>query len=321
MDDWIARKDLIEARRLKALSRRSDLRGWGQALSQLGAAGVMGYGILALWGSWWAAPLFVAQGVLLWGFAYAGQHELAHWTVFRSRRLNDVFGHLASFLRLYPNNYQRYLHFAHHRHTKVAGLDPELLAQKPWTFGSYLNFVAGPAYWFAQVRNTVEHAFGHAPEPFLKERERVVVIREARLYLLGYAVVAALSVYFQSWAALLCLWGPLMVATPFYRFYVAAEHHGLPNGRGVIVSTRTTRAGPLMRWLMWQMPYHTEHHLFPGVPFHKLGALSRELRERPGSKLAGVNDVAPGYVAVHRDLLAMLRRRGDPTFLSESARA
>ena len=321
MDDWIARKDLIEARRLKALSRRSDLRGWGQALSQLGAAGLMGYAIHVLWGSWWAVPLFVAQGVLLWGFAYAGQHELAHWTVFRSRRFNDIFGHLASFLRLYPNNYQRYLHFAHHRHTKVAGLDPELLAQRPWTFGSYLNFVSGPAYWIAQVRGTVGHALGHAPEPFLKERERVVVIREARLYLLGYAVVVALSVYFQSWAALICLWGPLMVATPFYRFYVAAEHHGLPNGRGVIGSTRTTRAGPLMRWLMWQMPYHTEHHLFPGVPFHKLGALSRELREKPGSKLAGVNDAAPGYVAVHRDLLAMLRRGGDPTFLSETARA
>lgn len=321
MDDWIARKDLIEARRLKALSQRSDLRGWAQALSQLGAAGLMGYGIHALWGSWWIAPLFVAQGVLLWGFAYAGQHELAHWTVFRSRRLNDVFGHLASFLRLYPNSYQRYLHFAHHRHTKVAGLDPELLVQKPWTFAGYLDYVTGVRYWPLQLWSIVDHALGRAPEPFLKERERVVVIREARLYLLGYAVVVALSLYFQSWAALLCMWGPLMVATPFYRFYVAAEHHGLPNGHGVIGSTRTTRAGPLMCWLMWQMPYHTEHHLFPGVPFHKLGALSRELRERPESKLTGVNDVAPGYVAVHRDLLAMLRRGGDPTFLSETAQA
>ena len=91
----------------------------------------------------------------------------------------------------------------------------------------------------------------------------------------------------------------MMVTTAFYRLYVAAEHHGLPNGRGVIGSTRTTRAGPILRWLMWQMPYHTEHHLFPGVPFHKLGALCRELRERPDSKLAGINDVAPGYVAVN----------------------
>ena len=117
------------------------------------------------------------------------------------------------------------------------------------------------------------------------------------------------------------MWGPLLVTTPFYRCYIAAEHHGLPNGQGVIASTRTTRAGPLLRWLMWQMPYHTEHHLFPGVPFHRLGALSRELRDRPDSKLAGSNAVAPGYIAVNLGLIAMLRRGEDPTDLSAEARA
>ena len=72
--------------------------------------------------------------------------------------------------RFYAHNYQRFFHFAHHRHTKIAGQDPELLVQKPWTFWSYLKFVAGLALWIALIRNTVEHAFGHAPEPFLKKR-------------------------------------------------------------------------------------------------------------------------------------------------------
>ena len=321
MDDWIARKDLIEARRLKALSRRSDLLGWFQVLSQLGAAALTGYAIHALWGSWWVVPVFVAHGIILWGFGYAGQHEFGHWTVFRSRALNDAFGHLASFPRFYAHNYQRFFHFAHHRHTKVADQDPELLVQEPWNFMGYLKFVAGLALWIALIRNVVEHAFGHAPELFLREKERRIVIREARLYLLGYAALIALSIYFESWAALIYVWGPMLVTTAFYRLYVAAEHHGLPNGRGVIGSTRTTRAGPILRWLMWQMPYHTEHHLFPGVPFHKLGALSRELRERPDSKLAGSNEVAPGYITVNLELLAMLRRGEDPTFLAEAARA
>ena len=321
MDGWVARRDLIEAKRLKVLSRRSDLAGWGQTLSQLGAAGLTGYAIHALWGSWWAAPIFLLHGVILWGFAYAGQHELAHRTVFRSRAVNEFFGHLASFLRLYPNTYQRLLHFTHHRHTKVAGRDPELLAQKPWTLWGYLSFSAGAGYWIAQLRSAAGHALGHVPEPFLKGNERGAVIREARFYLLGYAVVAALSIYFESWTALICMWGPMVVTTAFYRVYVAAEHHGLPNGEGVIHSTRTVRAGPVLRWLMWQMPYHTEHHLFPGVPFYKLGALSRALRERPDSKLTGINEVAPGYIAVHRGLLAMLQRGGDPTFLAEATKS
>ena len=57
------------------------------------------------------------------------------------------------------------------------------------------------------------------------------------------------------------------------------------------------------------------------MPFHKLGALSRELRERPDSKLAGINEVAPGYIAVNLGLFAMLRRGEDPTFLAEAGRA
>jgi fatty acid desaturase len=321
MEDWISRKDLIDARRLKALSQRSDALAWLQVLSQFAALGVTGYGIYALWGTAWVVIPFLAHGAILWGFTYAGQHELVHLMVFRSRACNDFFGHLASFLRIYPNSYQRFLHFTHHRHTKIAGLDPELLAQKPWTIWGYLNFLAGPSYWIGQVRITVGHALGQAPEPFLKEKERRIVIREARLYLLGYALIAALSVTFQTWAAVIYWWGPILAATPFYRFYTAAEHHGRPNRPSVIENTRTTRAGPILRWLMWQMPYHTEHHLFPGVPFHKLGALSRELRDRPDSPLTGVNEVAPGYFAVNREILVMVRRGEDPTFLAEAARA
>ena len=53
-------------------------------------------------------PAFLLQGVILWGFCYAGQHELGHWTVFRNRTLNDAVGHLASFLRVYAHSYQRF---------------------------------------------------------------------------------------------------------------------------------------------------------------------------------------------------------------------
>jgi fatty acid desaturase len=29
-----------------------------------------------------------------------------------------------------------------------------------------------------------------------------------------------------------------------------------------------------MRWMCWQMQYHTAHHAFPGVPFHRLRELN-----------------------------------------------
>jgi len=37
------------------------------------------------------------------------------------------------------------------------------------------------------------------------------------------------------------------------------EHLGLPHEDNVLVNTRSTRTNALMRWLGWQMQYHTAH--------------------------------------------------------------
>jgi fatty acid desaturase len=49
------------------------------------------------------------------------------------------------------------------------------------------------------------------------------------------------------------------------------------------------------------MPYHAEHHAYPALPFHALPAAHRALAPRIAVQ-------APGYVAVHRDIIATLRR-------------
>ena len=35
----------------------------------------------------------------------------------------------------------------------------------------------------------------------------------------------------------------------------------------------------------WRLPYHSAHHTFPGVPFHRLPELHREIEERLGYRL------------------------------------
>ena len=52
------------------------------------------------------------------------------------------------------------------------------------------------------------------------------------------------------------------------------EHLGLPHEPNVLANTRSTRTNALFRWLGWQMQYHTAHHAFPGVPFHRLRELN-----------------------------------------------
>ena len=61
------------------------------------------------------------------------------------------------------------------------------------------------------------------------------------------------------------------------------EHLGLPHGDNVLANTRSTRTNALLRWACWQMQYHTAHHAFPGVPFHRLRELNEEIFVKRGS--------------------------------------
>ena len=91
MDEVFARRDLLEAATLKALCRPSDVRGGLQTLSQLLVLSLTGGLLLRCPNSLWCIPVFMVHGALL-NFLYAGQHELSHWTVFRTRWLNEWVG-------------------------------------------------------------------------------------------------------------------------------------------------------------------------------------------------------------------------------------
>ena len=67
--------------------------------------------------------------------------------------------------------------------------------------------------------------------------------------------------------------------------------------------TRTIRTNALVRTLMWNMPYHAEHHANPGVPYHALPALHDRLAPE-------LEHVSSGYLAFHADaVLRAIRAR------------
>lgn len=306
MEDWVFRRDLIDNRRLRALSRRSDMRGAVQFGGQLLALSVTGTGLYLTWGTWWGVPLFLVHGVLLWGFTYSGQHELLHRTPFRTPMLNDLAVRLTGFFRIWPPDHERYQHFGHHRHTKDPANDPELIGARPLSLPRYLWRLGGQGYWLGKGGTFLRTALGAHVDAYVPDAARPAVVREARLYLLAYALVAALSVYFQSWLAVMLWLGPMAATAPFHPYYALAEHHGLPHGPNILESTRTTLTNPVLRWLSWNMGYHTAHHLFPGVPFHALATLHGEL---------DIPLVRHGYLGFHRDMIRGLWRR-DPITVS-----
>jgi fatty acid desaturase len=244
-------------------------------------------------GTLFLLPALILHGIVL-VFLFAPLHESVHRTAFRSPRLNDAVAWACGLVLLLPPNWFRAFHFAHHRHTQIEGLDPELEAKRVETWPDYLIHLSGWRYWKGSAALILRNARGRAGAPFVSPRLEPRLVREARIMLAVYALIATLSLAFRSDAALVYWVLPALLGQPFLRAYLLAEHTGLPFVENFWENTRTTLTGRPVRFLAWNMPFHTEHHVNPAVPFHALPALHK--RER-----AKLKAVSPGYAAFHRD--------------------
>jgi fatty acid desaturase len=118
---------------------------------------------------------------------------------------------------------------------------------------------------------------GRVDEPYVKPTQHRLVVREARLHLAGYGVIALVSIVAGSWGAILYWLAPLLLTKPAHQLQNMIEHVGLPHCDDIFANTRSTCTNAVMRWLCWQMQYHTAHHAFPSVPFFRLKDLHREI--------------------------------------------
>jgi fatty acid desaturase len=273
--DAATRRELLDSATLRRLCVASDAAGALQTASHLTAVGVSGTLLWLTWGGAWAIPLFMIHGMLL-NFLYAGQHELSHGTVFRTRWLNEGVGRLFGFVLFYPRTFDQVQHMAHHRYTQDWARDGEL-ARDRYDLKSYLAWMSGITYWYTRWRRIVRFSAGVVTEPYLPAYRHAELIRECRWHLLGYAVIAAVSLLERSGAAVI-LWLAPMCALKFtHQLQNTIEHLGLPHDNNLLGNTRSTRTNALLRWMAWQMQYHTAHHAFPAVPFHRLHELHRLL--------------------------------------------
>ena len=309
MQDWISARGakVVPATVLKSLSTRSDVRGLLQLGSQLAAIAVCIALVVMLATSLWVVVPFGALGILL-NCLYAGQHETSHRTAFRARWLNDGVGAAIGFLSVYPARWDRYFHFAHHRHTQDPERDPELLSRGAYTPMSYTLYILGFTYWYARAGNTISISYGRLPAyaAYLTPVQRQEVMVEARWHLVGYAAILLLSLGLQSWAAVTFWLAPMMMFKWVHNLQNTGEHTCLTHEQDTLRNTRTLRGPAVVRWLVWNMSYHTAHHTFPGIPFHNLPALNREIQNRLGEPLPGAS-----YVGAQVHIATPLLRDGD----------
>jgi fatty acid desaturase len=251
---------------------------------------------------WTANPALKLLAMALHGIAvvslFALEHESIHGTAFRSQWINMTVAEICGFLLLLPPRYFRFFHFDHHRHTQDRLRDPELATPRPANAWQYAWHLTGLPYWGAQAKALVTNAIGRKVPLFVPPSAYPKIVAEARLHLLGYALVALLSIGFGRGEALWLWVIPALLGQPFLRAYLLAEHAACPLIANMLANTRTTFTNRAIRLLAWNMPHHTAHHALPTVPFHRLPALTalldRHLRSR-----------ADSYLDAHRQIRRM----------------
>lgn len=299
MDETLAPEGAIDRVALKNLSRRSDTKGVLQLAGHCGALAATATLVALTTESLWIGPALVAHGIVL-SFLFAPLHETVHRTAFRSRWLNDAVAWICGAVLVLPPRYFRAFHFAHHRHTQNPACDPELVRAKPTGWREYLGHVSALPYWRERITTLFRHARGRVSEDFIPPRERPAVVREARVVLALYAAVALASVASGTWIAVVYWVVPALLGQPALRLYLLAEHTGCPMVPDMLKNSRTTLTPWPLRRLAWNMPYHAEHHAHPALPFHALPAAHHALAPRIAIQ-------APGYIAVHRDIVGAFR--------------
>ena len=239
---------------------------------------------------WWQLAM-LPHGIFLI-FLFTLLHECMHDTPFKSQWLNRMAAIICGFIILIPPTWFRYFHMAHHRHTHDPEKDPELEVPKPESWIEYCVYLSGIPTWFSLIKKLSSLAFGGRKDGFVTERAVAGIRLEARIFVITYAALLIVSATIAS-IALLWLWVvPVLLGQPFLRAYLLAEHGLCPNVANMLDNTRTTYTTRLVRFITWNMPYHTEHHTYPIVPFHKLPALHKIMREH-------LRQTENGYAAFH----------------------
>ncbi len=312
--------ELLSRDELRMLSRRSDARGAFAVLSTWAiiAGTFAGLAYAATLPLALAIPAFVLGIVVLGGRHLALailHHEAAHKSLFETAWLNDAVG---DWLCARPvwNHLGKYRahHLKHHARTNQPD-DPDLSLIDPFPVKpaslrrklvrdavgiSGIKFLVGHVLMDAgAIRWTVTSDVVRLPRRTAWQYASSFVRNAAGMLATNGILFAILALAGHAW--LYGIW-VLAYVTPyplFLRIRSLAEHACTERSLDIFENTRTTRAGLVARATVApiRVNYHLEHHALPAVPFYRLPAMHRLLRERGAP-------VPPSYREVLRSVSA-----------------
>ena len=303
MKETFIENDPLSELHFRALTRRSDAASCQRMLIHTAILVLSYLAVAHAPTSTWRWSLLPLHGLCHLTF-FGLLHETCHRTAFKTRWLNTLGGWLAALSHPLSPAMMRAFHFAHHRHTHDVKQDPELagmvvMARWPrhviW-LGTMtgLPILTVRCGWTLFAAIVPPCSLWDRALPFVKTENRSQVGWEARLLVMIH--VGLLIAGFTLLPQLLWFYAGLLLGHAFLAVYTTCEHRGLPSGGSVETHTRSLKTLAPLRWVLWNMPYHAEHHAWPAVPWHALPALHHDVRSHLPHR--------------HRGILSLYWRRG-----------
>lgn len=298
----------IDRKTMKALMKRSDGPALRDTAIWIGCLVLFaGLGIY-FWPTLWAIPFFLAYGVLYGSSGDSRWHECGHGTAFKTRWMNDVVYHIASFMMIRNPVRWRWSHARHHTDTIIVGRDPEIsLMRPPVVWRTFLNYF-GVIDVYSGLKEMIFNAAGELNEEektFIPESEQPKVFLVARIWCVIYAATILLAVGMQSILPLMIIGLPRAYGAWHAVLCGVLQHAGL--AEDVLdhrLNSRTVYMNPISRFIYWNMNYHVEHHMFPMVPYHALPKLHELIKHDLPEPNKGFVDA---YMEVWPALVRQLR--------------
>ena len=281
---------ILGNRRIPGFVERRDGPGLAFAAAHAALLAATGWLLWRALGTAWAVPATVLHGVVI-VHLFAPFHESVHYTAFRTRRLNSAMSWIAGLVLMLPPTVFSYQHTAHHRYTQDTERDPQMIpmGESRWGFWYYASAVP---YFQGILSGLLRQPFGRlspSERRDVPEALHGAVQRDAIAFWGVYLALAATSVHFETWLVVQLWLLPRIAGEPLMRIIRMSEHVGCARVPSMLENTRTVFTVAPLRWLAWNMAYHTAHHALPQAPFFRLPALDAVLRDH-------VAETRQGYV-------------------------
>jgi len=231
--------------------------------------------------------LFLFNGVVFSFLTPTGAiHELVHSTVFQSRIANKVCYEILCILTWTNATKFRFTHFYHH---KNFGAENDIESQH--ALFNNKQFILIFYYFFVDIRLLISKLrylysaiVGEVKSENLKKilgsevnekkfitRERFTYFINITLFFIFLAFQQYKLIFMISLAPFTCtIFSKILARLQHIKIYECELNNVEGNSTSLILN-------PFFEFLYWNMNYHIEHHLYPGVPFFNLPKLSNKL--------------------------------------------